>query len=128
MRCPYHALRLARTPPPEMEYDDFVLFGTINGDEPKKLEVVKAMRTALRDTRVSGHSLRRAGAQSFARRGMEEWKIEFIGRWGSTTVKRYTSDSESYHTLAAGFSKQAWSQGRAEAHNTNVVDTNIERQ
>ena len=44
-------------------------------------------------TAVTGHSLRVSGAQGLARRGLELWNIQLLGRWGSDAVKRYVSDT-----------------------------------
>ena len=45
------------------------------------------------------HSARRAGAQYYARRNVPVSLIQFIGRWGGDTVRRYIA--EALHDLAA---------------------------
>ena len=42
---------------------------------------------------VSEHSFRREGAQYYARRGVQECIIQFLGRWGGATVKRYIGEA-----------------------------------
>ena len=42
---------------------------------------------------VSGHSARRSGAQWFARRGLPLWAIQYLGRWGSDSVRLYTAQA-----------------------------------
>ena len=42
---------------------------------------------------ITGHSLRVGGAQGLARRGVELWSIQLLGRWGGDTVKRYLADA-----------------------------------
>ena len=44
-------------------------------------------------TRVSGHSLRVAGAQGLSRMGYPLWAIQLLGRWGSEAVKGYVGDA-----------------------------------
>jgi hypothetical protein len=41
------------------------------------------------DWRVTGHTARRSGAQWLIRRGLELWQVQYIGRWGSSTVELY---------------------------------------
>ena len=41
---------------------------------------------------VTGHSLRATGAQGFASAGLDEWSIQFLGRWGSKAIRGYTRE------------------------------------
>merc|ERR1711940_345504 len=45
------------------------------------------------DRAISGHSLRRTGAQWLARRGLPLWAIQYIGRWGSDSIRLYTAQA-----------------------------------
>ena len=42
---------------------------------------------------LSGHSLRRTGAQYLARLGLELALIQLLGRWGSATIERYVAET-----------------------------------
>ena len=44
-------------------------------------------------TGVSEHSFRREGAQYYARNSVQEGLIQFLGRWGGATVKRYIGEA-----------------------------------
>jgi hypothetical protein len=44
------------------------------------------------DWRVTGHTARRSGAQWLIRRGLELWQVQYIGRWGSSTVELYIAE------------------------------------
>jgi len=55
--------------------------------------------------RVSGHSLRAAGAQGLARAGIDLWAIQLLGRWGSDAVKGYVR--EAHLARSAEWARQA---------------------
>ena len=42
---------------------------------------------------MSEHSLRRSGAQMYARRGVPLAVIQHIGRWGSASIERYVGEA-----------------------------------
>ena len=78
---------------------------------PKK-KMIESMQAAWNLTgalhvRLSGHSLRRSGAQYLAALGMELMLIQVLGRWGSTAIERYVAESplnkltEKFKTLRA---------------------------
>ena len=51
---------------------------------------------------VTEHSFRREGAQFYTRHGVTEAIVMYIGRWGSSAVKRYIEDAiASLASLAA---------------------------
>ena len=54
---------------------------------------------------VSGHTARRSGAQWLARRAVPLWAVQYAGRWGSDTVRRYTA--QAYAELHASISRDA---------------------
>ena len=51
---------------------------------------------------VSEHTPRRTGAQFHARRGLALWQIQYLGRWGGSTVEIYVG--EAFAELRAGWS------------------------
>ena len=84
--------------------DDLPLFPSLDGCAPAKCDFVRtfteaAIRMGCATTSadgsraITGHSLRVGGAQGLARRGVELWAIQLMGRWGGETVRRYLADS-----------------------------------
>ena len=73
------------------------------------------IRMACMEKALSEHSLRRMGAQFYARRGVPLPVIQFIGRWGSATVERYVAEA------LAGRAEWAPILAAAELDLTNVV-------
>ena len=53
----------------------------------------QAIRRATGEDSMSEHSLRRSGAQMYARRGVPLAVIQHIGRWGSATIERYVGEA-----------------------------------
>ena len=53
----------------------------------------ESIRRACREQALSEHSLRRMGAQFYARRGVPLPVIQYIGRWGSATIERYVAEA-----------------------------------
>ena len=110
--CPYHAIKLQlarlRKRFPQKITDtgfalDLPLFPGADGNAVSKedmvatiLEAAKRLRvptsTADGSERISGHSLRRCGAQGFARLGIDVWAIQLLGRWGGPTVLEYIQE------------------------------------
>ena len=83
---------------------DLPLFPGLDGMAPSKADFVRAFQdAALRmgcsivspdgSRAVTGHSLRVGGAQGLARRGVELWSIQLLGRWGGETVRRYLAEA-----------------------------------
>jgi len=68
------------------------LFPQANG-KATSASGVKHAFAALLKVSVGEHSFRREGAQFYARRGVELPIIQFLGRWGSDTVKRYVGEA-----------------------------------
>jgi len=68
------------------------LFPQANG-RATSADGVRRAFAALLKVNVGEHSFRREGAQFYARRGVELPIIQFLGRWGSDTVKRYVGEA-----------------------------------
>lgn len=49
--------------------------------------------TANAEGKVTGHSLRVAGAQGMAAAGLDLWAIQLLGRWGSAAVQGYVREA-----------------------------------
>ena len=58
------------------------------------------------DRKATEHTPRRTGAQFHARRGLALWQIQYIGRWGGSTVEVYVAE-------ALAEVRAAWSSSRA---------------
>ena len=56
-------------------------------------EARAAIRMACKEKMLTEHSLRRMGAQLYARRGVSLPVIQFLGRWGSSAVERYVAEA-----------------------------------
>ena len=54
---------------------------------------------------VGGHSLRASGAQHMAMAGIELWRIQVFGRWGSMAILKYVRES-CLGTLGQGLASQ----------------------
>ena len=67
------------------------------------------------DIEVSEHTPRRAGAQFHAKRGLALWQIQYIGRWGSSTVELYVAeavaDTRAHWSRAQGSCQQRLGEG-----------------
>ena len=110
--CPFHAiksqlLRLRRLFPLRWSgtaFDvDLSLFPDVEGQAVTKeamtatlIEAAKRLNvpisTADDSARISGHSLRRTGAQGLARLGVDSWAVQLLGRWGSNAVLEYIQE------------------------------------
>ena len=51
------------------------------------------IRKACKEKTLSEHSLRRMGAQFYARRGIGLQVIQYLGRWGSAAVEKYVAEA-----------------------------------
>ena len=67
---------------------------------------------------ITGHTARRSGAQWMARRGLPLWAVQYLGRWGSGTVRVYTAQAYADHY--ANFSAQVAAGARAEAERLDL--------
>ena len=92
--CPVHALdRIARRRAGLGLTDKHPLFG---GRGSRALTPCAARLAICRACQCDGmteHSLRRMGAQYYARRGVPLAVIQHIGRWGSATVLKYVDQA-----------------------------------
>ncbi|CAK0859757.1 unnamed protein product [Prorocentrum cordatum] len=107
--CPVHALLRILQERDRRGWDGkFPLFPSGGGTAPSREGVVATLRRVAGAARLSEHSLRRMGAQYYARRGVPMAHIEFLGRWGGPTVRKYVGDalgervSEASRVAAAG--------------------------
>ena len=92
--CPYCVLRKALELGSALGLDGKdPLFPDAKGRAPTRRRVIKAMNEYLRSRRLSEHSMRRAGAQMLARRGVPPWIIQFLGRWAGTTLMIYIQEA-----------------------------------
>ena len=81
------------------------LFADGSGNKCTLAGVVAAWRAFTRDVPrvddlgahvnrdVTGHTARRSGAQWLARRGLPLWAVQYLGRWGSSSVRQYTAEA-----------------------------------
>ena len=109
--CPYHAVsaqiawlkeqHFALSPE---DFADLSLFPTCNGDIPAKSAVVQTIRHAASllgerlqlesgAERYGGHTPRATGAVFYAQAGVDTWRIQSLGRWGSDAIKGYLRGS-----------------------------------
>ena len=123
--CPVHALwsqmLLLQRAFPQRWRDakpdwDLPLFPDAAGNPCSKQAVVATILTAAdhlgiaraspdNTERVSGHSLRATGAQGLARAGLDVWRIQLLGRWGSDAVLGYIR--EAHLESSAEWARQA---------------------
>ena len=54
---------------------------------------IESIRRATGDVLATEHSMRRSGAQWYAAKGVALFIIQFIGRWGSSTVEKYVGNA-----------------------------------
>ena len=107
--CPVHALVRILQERDRRGWDGkFPLFPSARGAAPSRGGAVATLRRVTGAVRLTEHSLRRMGAQCYARRGVPMAHIEFLGRWGGPTVRKYVGDalaeraSEASRVAAAG--------------------------
>lgn len=92
--CPAHALQraIARTEAAGLSGKHPLFPG--NGGKAIDPEEARArIRQGCREPSLSEHSLRRMGAQFYARRGLALPVIQHLGRWGSAAVERYVAEA-----------------------------------
>ena len=81
-------------------FADLPGFPTCDGDIPAKTAIVQTVRHAaqllgelLRSSngaeQFGGHTPRATGAVFYAQAGVDTWRIQSLGRWGSDAIKSY---------------------------------------
>ena len=115
--CPFHVLykqvdwATAQANTLNTLTSDFPLFPTINGKPTHKKQVSATVQAIAANLNLpltaptgaplySGHSFRVTGAQFLASCGIDIWRIQLHGRWGSSSVLRYIRLSPLAPTLA----------------------------
>jgi len=92
--CPVHALQRVLTRRTSAGYaGKHPLFPGRGGAALSPAEAVKMLRAGAGAPSLSQHSMRRMGAQFFARRGLALHVIQHMGRWGSLVVERYVAEA-----------------------------------
>ena len=82
------------------EFGNLPLFPNESGDVPSKAAMVDTIQFAASHfgeglvaeggaQRFGGHTLRATGAVYFASCGVDVWRIQALGRWGSEAVRGY---------------------------------------
>ncbi len=73
------------------------LLTTWDGRQFDKRMTVALLRKVARKTgaqgNIQGHSMRVSGAQHLAKAGIDLWRVQVFGRWGSAAVLKYVRDS-----------------------------------
>ena len=105
--CPYHSmtsqlswLKEQHASLSETDFADLPVFPTCDGDIPAKAAIVQTVRHAaqllgepLRSSngaeQFGGHTPRATGAVFYAQAGVDTWRIQSLGRWGSDAIKSY---------------------------------------
>ena len=104
--CPVHALvRVLRECRRRGISRKGPLFPRCDGAAPSSSAVVSTLRAVAQTNLLTEHSMRRMGAQFYARRNVPTKYIQFLGRWGGETVKKYIG--EALRERAAGASVTA---------------------
>lgn len=115
--CPFHVLQSQVTWAKEQARAhstpeaDFPLFPTRGGGPTNKVQVSATVQAIAADLKLpletptgaplySGHSFRVTGAQFLAGCGIDVWRIQLHGRWGSAAVLRYIRLAPLAPTLA----------------------------
>ena len=92
--CPVHALRrVLNRRAAEGLSGKHPLFPAPSGRALEPAEAVRRIRAASGVSGLTEHSMRRMGAQFYARRGIPLPTVQFIGRWGSAAVERYVAEA-----------------------------------
>ena len=108
--CPVHALSSVLAERKRLGLGPkHPLFPQADGRATTSRGVCETFRLLL-SLKVSEHSFRREGAQYYARQGVQECLIQFLGRWGSPTVKRYIG--EALDSQASTAARRAAAHGR----------------
>lgn len=93
-KCPVHALLRIMAARRRMGMSDQdALFPTPEGMASSRRGIIGSLRSVSGSSRLTEHSMRRMGAQYYARHGVSNSYIEFMGRWGSATVLLYIGEA-----------------------------------
>ena len=91
--CPVHGLRRVLAEREQLGLGPkHPLFPRKDGRATTSRAVCASYRMLLH-VMVTEHSFRREGAQFYARHGVQEGIIQFLGCWGGATVKRYIGEA-----------------------------------
>jgi hypothetical protein len=92
--CPVHALvdLLAARAALGLEPKHCLLCSE-SGRSVSSAITIASLRLVTGDKSATEHSMRRAGAQHYARSGVLLYIIQFLGRWGSAAVERYVGNA-----------------------------------
>jgi hypothetical protein len=92
--CPVHALLdlLAARSALGLESKHSLLCSE-SGHSVTSALTIASLRAVSGDAQATEHSMRRAGAQYYARSGVMLFIIQFLGRWGSAAVERYVGNA-----------------------------------
>ena len=92
--CPVHALKRVLAWRTEAGFGGkHPLFPSCDGLTVMSRGVVNTLRRIADANSLSEHSMRRTGAQHYARHGVPLALIQFLGRWGGPTVERYVGEA-----------------------------------
>jgi hypothetical protein len=117
--CPYHSLqRLLQARERFGLTGKHPLLVTASGRAVTSSAMIQTLRKITGQEAASEHSMRRAGAQCYARRGVPIAIIQFLGRWGGATVMRYVDEAlhdQAAHAMSSGEWRPASSSSAASA-------------
>jgi len=65
----------------------------IKGRAVSSKKTIESLKAVTGDAGCSEHSLRKSGAQFYARKGVPLFIIQFLGRWGSLVVAQYVGNA-----------------------------------
>ena len=102
--CPYHAIKEVIDHYKELNVYDPTLpmFGTAEFKTVSKKAMVASFKITVGQAlgadsavicTIKGHTLRVAGSQQLAKRNMNLYLIQLMGRWGSDSIKRYVAEA-----------------------------------
>jgi hypothetical protein len=69
------------------------LLCSASGHSISSARTIASLRRVTGDGQATEHSMRRAGAQHYARQGVMLFIIQFLGRWGSAAVEKYVGNA-----------------------------------
>jgi hypothetical protein len=92
--CPVHALVDLLAARAALGLDPkHCLLCSESGHSVSSAVTIASLRLVTGDALATEHSMRRAGAQHYARSGVMLYIIQFLGRWGSAVVERYVGNA-----------------------------------
>ena len=71
-------------------------------DKRPTVELLRARFTPEAEGAITGHSMRRTGAQLLTASGVEPWFVEWFGRWGSSAIRAYIEDARALAPASSG--------------------------